>query len=398
MADYQYVIDTGVIVPDTSTTQAQVEAEFRAAFGANLVVTPNTPQGVLIAAEVTARQAVARNNAALANQINPDLAAGVFLDALWRLTGGARRVASKSVLRAVALTGQPGTLVPAGSRAKTLAGDVFASASDVTLGAGGTAAVDFIAQEFGPVPATPGALNVVVSAVLGWESVANVTGAELGQAAETDASARRRRRATLALQGVSLPEAITSGLYDTPGVRSLKFRENVTAAAAVIDGINLAANSVYACVDGGTDLAVATTLLSRKSLGAQWTGGTTVNVVEPVSGQSYAVKFDRPTVVPILVRATVRNVSAIGDPVDLTRAALLAYAQGLMDGEAGFTVGAPVSPFELAGAVNRQQPGLYVQKLEVTLASAVVYAVAEIAIAINQIASLGDASITVLVV
>lgn len=398
MADYQYVTDTGVIVPDTSTTQAQVEAEFRAAFGANLVVTPNTPQGVLIAAEVTARQAVARNNAALANQINPDQAAGVFLDALWRLTGGARRVASQSVLRAVALTGQPGTLVPAGSLAKTAAGDVFASVSAVTLGPGGTAAVDFVAQAFGPVPATVGALNIVVSAVLGWESVANGTGAELGLAAETDAAARRRRRATLALQGVSLPEAITSGLYDTPGVRSLKFRENVTAAAAVIDGVNLVANSIYVCVDGGTDLAVATTLLGTRSLGAQWNGGTTVNVVEPASGQSYAVKFDRPTPVPILVRATVRNVSAIGDPVDLTRAAILAYVQGLMDGEAGFTVGAPVSPFELAGAVNRQQPGLYVQKLEVTLASVVNYQVAEILIAINQIASLADGSITVLVV
>lgn len=396
---YEYITDTGTVVPDTADVQKGVEQEFKDAFGQNLIVTANTPQGVLIAAEVTARMAVLRNNAALANQINPALAGGVFLDALWRLTSSTGRIAAtRSTVAGVTVTGVVGTIIPAGSIARTAAGDRFTTDADVTIGALGTATVNFSSENFGPVACGIGALTTIVSAILGWETVTNPTGATLGKNRETDAAARRRRRDTLAQQGTALPEAITSGLYDTEGVRSLKFRENTTAAAAVIDGINLAAHSIWVCVDGGTDAAVAATLLSRKSLGAGWNGAVTVNVTEAASGQVYPVKFDRPTAVPVLVRVTARNVSAVADPVTLIQQAILDFAAGKLEDEAGFTVGGSVSPFELAGAVNRQSPGIYVQKVEATLASVVNYQPLEVPIAINQIATLVQASITVIMI
>jgi hypothetical protein len=394
MADYNYLTQTGVIVPDTAAVQAEVEQEYRDALGQNLIVSPNTPQGVLIAAEVTARMSVLRNNASLANQINPDIAGGVFLDALWRLTGGDRREATKSVLSAVALTGQPGTLIPAGSTALTTGGARFATAMAVTLGPGGTAVVDFVAEDYGPVPAPAESLVTVESAVLGWETVSNGTSAVLGRNRETDAESRRRRRDTLAAQGVALPEAIVSGLYATEGVQSLQFRENVKATTETIDGVEMLPTSVYVCVNGGTDADVATTLLAKKSMGCNWNGTVTVNVVEPASGQSYAVKFDRPTNVPVLVRVTARA-GGVADPVGAAQAALLAYANGNLLGERGFVVGGAVSPFELAGAVNRESPGLYVQKLEVALASDGVYQTSELALALNEIATLDASSITV---
>lgn len=394
MADYQYLTVDGVIVEDTADTLALVEQEYRTAFGQSLNVKQG-PQQVLIAAEVSARQAATRNNAALANQINPNIAGGVFLDAIWGLTGGTRSAASKSVIPGVAVTGQPGTLIPAGSQAQTAASDVFASASDVTLDALGAGSVDFIAVEYGPVPANAGTLTAIVSGVLGWETVTNATAATLGTDEETDVASRTRRRNTLALQGVALPEAIISALYDTAGVKSLKFRENKDDIAAVIDTINMNPHSIYVCVDGGTDADVAATLLAKKSLGGDWNGTTTVNVTDPSSGQVYPVKFSRPTPAPVLARVYVRNVNAVGDPVTLTQDAILAYTSGQLDGEAGFTVGNPVSPFELAGAVNRTSPGLYVQKVEVTLAAVVNYLPVEVPITIDKIATINAASITV---
>jgi hypothetical protein len=89
---------------------------------------------------------VLRVNAALANQINPDQAGGVFLDALWKLTGGQRLAADASVVRNVALTGQPGTLVPPAASRSHGSGRSVRLRRLVTLGAGGTAAVDFVAQ------------------------------------------------------------------------------------------------------------------------------------------------------------------------------------------------------------------------------------------------------------
>jgi hypothetical protein len=217
----------------------------------------------------------------------------------------------------------------------------------------------------------------------------------VGQSQETDGASRLRRRNTLAAQGVALPEAITSALYATQGVQSLSFRENKSNAGATVDGIVMLANSVWACVNGGADADVAAALLANTSLGCQWTGATSVNVTEAASGQVYAVKFDRPTAVPVLAKVYVKTNGVVGDPLQLVSTAILNYVAGLTDGERGFTVGGNVSPFELAGAVSRAVPGMYVQRVEVTKASAVVFAPNEIVLALNELATITGAGITV---
>lgn len=398
MANYEYVTATGVIVPDTADTLAEVVAEFKAAFGDDLDTSPETPQGVLIVAETEARDAVARNNADLANQINPNLAGGVFLDAIWALTGGQRVKATPTIVSGVTLAGVAGTFLPAGTRAGVgAAGAVFELLADVTLGIGGTATGDFQAIVPGPTPVAVGALNTIVSGVLGWETVTNPAAGVTGLAQETDIAARIRRRQTLALQGVALPEAIVSGLYTVPGVRSLAFRENYTAAPVTIEGVTLSAHSVYACVDGGSDQDVAKMLLRKKSLGAAWNGALTVAVTEPYSGQVYNVKFSRPALVNIFVKCTVvPNGAAYSDIPGLVRKAMLDYANGLQEGEQGFVVGGDVSPFELAAAVGRVAAPLYVRNITLST-DGTTYSAAEIAITIAQRATLLEGNIEVTV-
>ena len=395
---YDYLTATGVIVPDTSTLLTEVENEFKAALGADLVTSPSTPQGALIVAEVLARTGVVSNNVALANQINPNLAAGTFLDAIWALTGGQRIAATRSVIPLVDLLGLPGTVIPAGSQAALADGTLFESVSGVVLDLAGEGAVDFQAIETGPIAANPGALTQVVTGILGWDSVNNTSAAGLGRDEESDLASRQRRRNTLSLQNVALPVAITSGLYDTPNVRSLTFRENVTNVPIVIDGVTLSPHSIFVCVDGGTDLAVATTLLENKSLGCAWNGVTSVSVTEPASGQVYAVQFSRPTTVAVQTRLYVRNIGALTDVTASVKQAAIDYTLGMLPGEAGFVVGASVSAFEIAGGVTRQVPGVYVQKCEISLLSPTVWGTNEIPILIDQIATILAANVQVFIV
>jgi hypothetical protein len=151
-------------------------------------------------------------------------------------------------------------------------------------------------------------------------------------------------------------------------------------------------------VDGGTDTAVATTLLAKKSLGANWNGAVEVEVTDPASGQLYTVKFDRPTEIPVQTRLYVRNQTASTDPINLVRDAVEAYANGLLEGEAGLVTGANVSPFELAGAVSILSPGIFVQKCEVSLLSPVSWTTNEIEIALDEKAKLARANIGVFLV
>ena len=396
MADIDYIESTGTVLPDTADLLATVENEYRVALGAQLNTDPATPQGRLIATEVDARDTYLRNTAALANQINPRIAEGVFLDAIWKLTGGERRAATQTTVNNVTLGGVPGTFIPEGSQARTPSGDVFSTLGDATIDAGGNATVDFASVEFGPIACPIGALNTAVTGILGWETVNNTEAGVAGRNEETDAASRLRRLQTLALQGVALPEAIISGLMDTEGVRSLSFRENVTGAAMVIDGVLLKEHSIYCVVDGGADSDVAATILAKKSLGADYNGAVSVDVVDAASGQTYTVLFDRPVEVAIKVRATVKANMAVAGPTTVVRASIMAYAQGLIDGEPGFTVGSSVSPFELAGAVNINTPGIYVQKMEVAkLADA--FGTIEVPITIQEIATLIEGNITVVV-
>jgi hypothetical protein len=397
MADYLYINNTGVIVPNTGDILSEVQGEYKLAFGDDLSIDPSTPQGVLINAEALARAIVVRNNAALANQINPNIAGGVFLDAILALTGAERNPAVHTTVTAT-LTGVAGTIVPIGSQARdTVNNAIFESLSTVTL-TGGTASVVFRALLPGATTVAIATLTQIVTAVLGWETVSNPAIGTPGTAEQSDASARALRKVTLASQGSSLPEAIISAVYEVEGVTSLSFRENYTDSNIIIDTITLLPHSIYLCVNGGDDEEVATAILSKKSGGCNYNGSTVIDVYEPFSMQTYPVKFDRPTPIPFLVRATVSADVSIEDPQSAVVDAILKYAAGEISGEPGLIVGNPVSCFELAGAVTALYPGIFVHNMETaTNLVTPVYSNAEIAVAINKIATVDAGSITVVI-
>lgn len=402
MARYDFRVSTGVVLPDTADIIAEVGSEWRAAFGDDLNVAPETPQGVMISAEVAARSDFLKNCAALANQINPNLAGGLFLEAICALLGLERAALTPTRVSGVLVTGVPGTIITAGVRARTGAGDLFATAATVTLDGSGEAVAEFYSVEGGPVPCAALALANIVDPVLGWETVSNPVAGVLGTLKQSDEAFRALRRVTLAKQGISVPEAIISDLYAIDTVRSLIFRENTgSTPLSLFPGFGLAPHSIWVCVAGGTDEAIAEALLRNKTAGAGWNNGSggvpvSIDVVEPASGQTYPVLFDRANDVPILVRVTVRRGLYTADITPTVRAAVVAYGNGELAGEQGFTVGGRVSPFELSGAIGVGAPGLFVVKVEVAFASSAVYTTDELVMTLYEIATVVESSVTVI--
>jgi len=393
---YSYITSTGVILPDTSTLLEDVANEFRAALGDDLIITPDTPEGALIVAEVSARDSVLRNNCAIANQINPNVAGGLFLDAIWALTGGEREQTTASTA-VCDVTGIAGTVVSTLVRFRSSGGESWAVSQSTTIGAGGTASVPVVCTTSGPIAAPADTITQIDVGVLGLETVTNPEAATLGTLTQSDPSVRKLRRRTLAIQGVGLPMAIQSALYDVAGVKSLSFRENVTGGTLIIDGVTLVEHSIYVCVDGGTDDDIAFALVDNKSLGGNWNGDVEVDVVDSSSGQTYTAKFDRPDPINLLARVTVRVSNPLINPQEAVRTAILAYAAGDVEGEDGFVVGGGASPFELAGAISIQEPNIYVKKLELALADDGIFSTNEIPIAIFEVARINASAISVLI-
>jgi hypothetical protein len=403
---YQYVDSTGVIVADTTDIKSTVQAEWISVFGNDLDLDDATPEGVMIVAETLARSNVVKNNAAVANQINPNEAGGRFLDAIGGLSELERAANTFSTYINVVLAGQPSTPVPQNTPGTVNVAGVtytFLTASAVTLDSvTGQALVNMVANVAGPIVGPAGSL-MPDNSVLGLETITAPTNASLGVVEQSDVSFRALRRNTLALQGISLNMAITSALSALNGVLSLKYQENIQSTAQTINGIAMNANSVWACVDGGTNTDIANALLVNKSTGSGWTGAVSVATVDPSTGQSYNVLFDRPTYVPMLIRVTARQGNFVGSLSSAISNAVLAFGSNTVSentstdlGIVGFVVGSDVSPFEIAGAIQAQVPGCKVSKVEVSTVAANSYQTTDIVFAINQKATVTVGNISVL--
>lgn len=405
MADvFNYIVPTGVVLVDTTVISEEVITEYKNVFGTDLIITPETPQGALIVAETLARVAVADNNATLANQINPNLAGGVFLDAILALTGVQRTPASSSTASCT-ITGVVGTLIPAGSQARS--GDnIFETIEDVTIPTGGIlTGVIFASIVPGPISALANTLNQIVSNILGWETVTNPADAVLGEATQSDVAARFFRRQTLFAQGVSTAGAIIAAVRQVEGITSESFRENVANTTQVIDGVTMVAHSIYVCVAGTnfSNQQVAEAILSRKSAGANFNNGASgqpqsVDVIDLYSDQLIQVLFDIADDVPIEIQVTVSVNTSVNDPEQTVKDAIVNYAEGNIDGENGLQIGTAVSSFELAGAINIASPGIFVHNLEIKKVSGGSFSTTEIPIEIFEIATIDPTNIAVTVV
>ncbi len=395
MADYQYQIDTGVIVPDMSQTLSEVAAEFRAVFGQSLSVDPSTPQGMLITRIAEMRDSVARNNCDVANQINPNVAGGVFLDALVGLHFGQRRAASRSTVTAT-VTGTNGTVVPKGSVAKTTLGARFETMYAVTIS--GSTSVQMQAIETGPVGADAGTLTKIETAISGWSTVTNTLAATLGRDVESDAQLRSRRLDMLGTQSTSTIAAIRSRLSaQVGGLISHAVVDNPTLSAKTIKGVSIAAKSIAVFTAGGASADIARAIYNATPAGVPTVGATTVNVADTVvSGYSTPIKYTDAATVPVLVKVTVDT-----SPLDLQTIIpelVVDYANGEGATPRNFVIGGDVLPFEIASYINSREPSINIRNVEITKASPVSWSNSPITIDLNQIPTIQLSSVTVVLV
>jgi hypothetical protein len=403
MAGYEYINETGLIVPDTSTLRALVETQYKDRFGQDLDVSGNTPQGLFINLAVLTRAFILQSNAVTANQFNPNYAGGIFLDADAALMGLERTLLNFSIV-SINMAGVPGAVISAGVRVRDANYNYFASLEEVTLDGEGNATTIFQAEIAGAITAAPNTLTFIVDGgELGWETATNPIAAIPGSAPQSDIKFRRLRVDTLGLQADSVMEAIKAGLANLTGVSGPAIvLENVTDEIIVEAGVTLTPHSIYVCVDGGTDEAVADVIFEKKSGGCGYNNGSgdpvEVEITDEDTGVIYPILFDRPTDIPLLARVTIKANSQVTDPESAVKNAIVDYAAGNIDGEAGFIVGASASSFELSGAVNIQNPSLHVKLVEIALVSDGIYSTDEIPIAVWERATITAGAITVVFV
>ncbi len=358
---YNYVESNGVIVPNTSTIKTDVENEWRAIAGEDATVDPSSFEGRLIDKTTNERISVARNNSDLANQLNPNMANGSFVDAHLSLVGGARDGQEQSTVE-LTLTGIVGTNIPSGSFVEDDNQQLWFLVDTTQIGTGNTVTASFRSLNYGPIPAAIGEITKIISGVVGWETVNNEVAATEGKLEQNDVSAKRQRRSELGANTRSVAESVIAAVFKLEGVNGIQFRENNTSSATTIDGVSMIAKSSWLCVDGGVTSEIAEAYYTNR-WGTAFNGSVSYDYTDPISGQLSEVLIDRATEVPIKCTIEARVSQSQNAVEDITQA-ILDYAEGLVEGEPGFSLGLDASPFEVASAVNAQLPDVFVKKCQ----------------------------------
>ena len=393
-SNYIFLDNNGIVVEDTADTKETIQTEYQDALGADLSLEDSTPQGRLIDIETDARVSVIENNVKIANSINFNLASGITLDA-WGANFGLFRKAAASSSVTATITGVAGTVISAGSQASTQTGDIFYLENQTTIGAGGSVTAVFLSLEKGEIPCPANSLTKIIDGTLGWETINNINPATLGTEKESDESFKQKFYDAGLFTGMSLIQDYDNAVMNVENVISARIIDNGESTNKVVDAnVTLLPHSVYACVDGGNNDAIAKALFERKSGGSNWTGlagqSVTVNVVDATYGDTYSVIFNRPEEISIYVTVTVQPGTATSDTLQSD------VQNAINDYINEHKIGENVSILQVATAIINRVSGVELISIAIGTSSGS-QSTSDITLYLNQVAKTQLSNITVTV-
>lgn len=281
---------TGLSIDDLATRRAIKVARLRAAISPILDVSPSRAIGQLTDVLNEHDQQLAELLQEVYTGFDPGQNTGQSQDAVASITGTYRWAATHgSVILSVDLDAV--TLLPAGSQA-AVAGDpdnIWATTEDVTSVGAGVYTVPAQCVETGPIQALVGTITVIVTSVVGWNSVTNAADAVQGRGIEGHTALRLRRELEVAGGGSTSVDSIAAAVSQVDGVLESCCLENDRDVA--VDGMPPhSVEQVY--WDGGAAAAVpaeiAEAIFEEKAGGVQAFGAATATHTDS-QGQDHVI-------------------------------------------------------------------------------------------------------------
>lgn len=296
---------TGLELPTQGDILAGVQDDMQAAFGGKLnfgtTAQPGgAPGQVQQASSYTAIIADGNSTfAQLVNQVDPDNAEGFMQDAIARIYFLVRTPGLPTAVQLVC-TGALGTAIPVGAQAQDTSGNIYLCTQAGVIPAGGSITLSFANLVDGPIACPANTVTKIYIAIPGWDTVNNPDSGVPGADVESAADFEFRRQNTVAANGHGSLESIYGAVFKVPGVIDLYATQNVGDDPIVVGSTNytLVPHSMYLAVVGGAAQDIGDAISSKKDLGCNMNGNTTVSVTDE-SGYSfpfptYEITFNRP--------------------------------------------------------------------------------------------------------
>jgi uncharacterized phage protein gp47/JayE len=291
---------TGISAPSYEDIYQSLLASFRLIYGSGVYVTADSQDGQWIA--VLALAIYESNQAAIACflSFSPTYAQGAGLSALTLINGLTRKSSSLSTAPGTVI-GVAGTVITSGV-VKDISGNSWNLPPVVIVPIGGSVTATVTSQKPGATVAPSGTINSIATPQLGWQTFTSTADATPGAAVESDAELRLRQTTSTALPALTILESMSAAIGNVPGVTRYICLENDTSAT---DANGIPAHSLAVVVQGGDSAAIGAAISSKKSIGAQ-TFGTTSVIVYGTYGLSAVVNYFVLAPVPIYYAITIK--------------------------------------------------------------------------------------------
>jgi hypothetical protein len=328
---------TGFVSPAEADILTAVKSDINAAFGNNLNMADETPQGQLAVSQTAS---IGNANDAfvfLSQQMDPAYNIGRYQDGIARIYFIERIPASATIVT-VTCSGATGVSIPQNALVLAADGNQYTAVSGGTIPATGSIDLEFACATLGPIACPAGSITTIFQAINGWDSAVNNADGFIGRDTESRAEFEQRRALSVAQNSQGSLPSVLGAVLNVSGVVDAFVTENVNQVAQTIRGFTLNPNSIYVAAVGGTDAAVAQALWSKKSPGCGYNGNTTVVVQDTSPGYnppfpSYNVQFERPDSVTVTFVVTLANNASIpANATALIQAAIVAAFAGLDGG------------------------------------------------------------------
>lgn len=300
--------ENGLLIDEFSTIYNRLADKFKLIYGQDINLEQNSPDGQLlgiITNEIYDLQTLILH---IYNSFDPDLAQGVELNKLLKLIAQTRRSSTKSIVD-ITIVANANVTLPADYTIIDENKNEWVINAETTL-ISGTNIVSFNAVNFGAIEASANTINDVVTVFPEITSVNNALPAEIGRDEESDVLLRKRRNNLLSVNSNSTIAGIYSKLFLLDTVTDAVIYENATDSYDSDKVLN--AHTLWCIIDGGAVDEIAQIIATDKTIGTDLKGSVIEDYIETflkadgtTRTLTHAVKFDRPTEIPLYINLTV---------------------------------------------------------------------------------------------
>lgn len=329
MATAPTIDANGISAPSYAELLNYLQTQYRAIYGDDIYLEADSQDGQFLAIIASAINDSNAAAVAVYNAFSPATAQGNGLSSNVKINGISRLLPSNSTVD-LRIVGQVGAVINNGIASDEADTNNWLLPAIVTIPLAGEITVTAMCENIGAISADAGSITKIKTPTFGWQTVNNLSDADVGNPLETDAALRLRQSISVAVPSQTIFEGVVGSVANITGVNRIKGYENDDD---VTDSNGIPAHTIAIVAEGGDAQEIFLTIADKKTPGTGTFGPLEQTVIDSV-GSVHIVRFSRPIILDVEIAIEIQPLAGYSASVlPFIKEAVLNFINALEIGE-----------------------------------------------------------------